>query len=191
MSLASGTLNRVPRYVAFVRAVMIGREGLHREVLLDIACAAGGERPRSYISTGNLTVDLDDAEVARWTAAAEAGIADVIGRDEEVFVRSIDHLAALARSDPFADPPFADVEERTVSFRYAPAPPPVDLPVWSKRGDVAVFAASATGAELFAVNRMIGGRTAGAGGLVERTLGERVTTRSWTTVERILRQPDA
>ena len=43
------------RQAAFIRNVMVGREGLTRAVLVDLAQRAGGARPRSYLSTGNLT----------------------------------------------------------------------------------------------------------------------------------------
>ena len=71
------------RFAAFVRAVMIGREGLHRTVLLDIAEQAGGDEPVSYISTGNLTVDLEPTDVDRWRTEVEDGVEAVIGRRED------------------------------------------------------------------------------------------------------------
>ena len=96
---------------------MIGREGLHRQVLLDLVTAAGGGDPVSYISTGNVTFDLDDDLLPDWIARTEAGLATVLGRPGRIFVRSIPHLAALDDTDPFADAPFGDeIEERTVSF---------------------------------------------------------------------------
>ena len=54
---AAGKVGPMPRQAAFVRNVMIGREGLHRQVLLDVVERAGGRAPRSYISTGNVTFD--------------------------------------------------------------------------------------------------------------------------------------
>ena len=115
----------------------------------------------------------------------EDGIELIIGRREPLYVRSISYLGDLVDSDPFAAAPYPDPSERTVSFLLRPAD--VDLPFESRRGDVSVFAG--TGRELFAVNRMVDGRTSGAGGMIERQLGQSVTTRGWNTVLRVVRDP--
>jgi hypothetical protein len=45
------------RYVGLVRNVMLGREGLHRDVLLRPVDAAGGRSAQSHLAAGNLTFD--------------------------------------------------------------------------------------------------------------------------------------
>ena len=166
---------------------MIGREGLHRQVLLDLFLDAGAADPRSYISTGNVTFAAEGGDVARIGSVAEDRIEGVIGRREGVYVRSVSHLTDLVSEEPFARAPFSDPYERTVSFLWEPLDG-VDLPIESTRRDVVVFAARS--AELFAVNRLVDGRTSGAGGLIERVLEQRVTTRSWNTVLRIVADPE-
>jgi uncharacterized protein (DUF1697 family) len=175
------------RFVAFVRNVMIGREGLHRVVLLDLFEGAGAGTPRSYISTGNVTFSTRPTDLGAITRAVETGIEHIIGRREPVFVRSISYLLELVDSDPFAAAPYPDPYECTASFLLHPTDLP-DLPVESPRGDVSVFAG--TNRELFAVNRMVDGRTGGAGGMIEKLLGEPVTTRSWNTVRRVVDDPE-
>ncbi|MGI9528819.1 MAG: DUF1697 domain-containing protein [Acidimicrobiia bacterium] len=176
------------RHVGFVRNVMIGREGLHRQVLLDLFSDAGGQAPRSYISTGNISFSAPESDLPLLIASVEEGIAAVIGRHEEVFVRRISALERIVASDPFAGSPYPDTVERTVSF----LPSDIDLsvvslPVESTSGRVSVFGATKT--ELFSAGRSVGGRTQGAGGLVERMLGCRITSRAWSTVLRIVDRP--
>ena len=166
---------------------MIGREGLHRLVLLDLFEQAGAERPRSYISTGNVSFTADEANVPAITSEVTEGVARVIGRNEGLYVRSISYLESLVATDPFAASPFAEPLDRTISFRLEAGPVP-ELPLMSRRGDAVVFAA--TPGELFAVSREVDGRTSGAGGMIEKHLGERVTTRGWATVLRVLAQPE-
>jgi uncharacterized protein (DUF1697 family) len=172
------------RYVCFVRNVMIGREGLQRTVLLDAVAAAGGADPASYISTGNVTFDLDPPELRRFGIELEARIADIIGRAEPVFIRSFADLAAMHERDPFEPPPIDDVQERVVTFCPGPVEGVLDLPHTSDRGDIVVFAAA--GRELFTVNRLVDGRTRGPGGIIERLIDARVTTRAWSTIDRIV-----
>lgn len=176
------------RYAAFVRNVMIGREGLHRTVLLEMFIEAGAEDPRSYISTGNVTFSASAGDLDGLVRAVEAKLAAVIGRGEEVFVRPIEYLRELEAADPFSEAPFSDAVERTVSFTRKPVDrAALHLPVRSRRGDVAVF--KSTDREVFAVSRLVDGRTSGTGGLVAKLVGERLTTRSWTTVQRVTKHP--
>lgn len=174
----------MPRYVAFVRNVMIGREGLHRTVLLAAVAAASGEDPVSYISTGNVTFDLEPDQLAPFQSNLEHRIAAVIGRNEPVFIRTFAELAELHERNPFEPPPFPNVHERVVTFCPVPVAELVDLPHVTERGDLSIFAAH--GCELFSANRLVDGRTRAPGGIIERMLGTRVTTRGWSTIERIV-----
>ena len=167
---------------------MIGREGLHRTVLVELFTQAGAVAPRSYISTGNITFSAPRRLLSQITGTVEAGIAAVIGRTETVFIRSIDYLAELVASEPFSDSPFPDPIERTVSFTASPIEPGrLDLPIVSRRTDVALF--QATTGEVFVVGRLVDGKGGGGGGLVEKSVGQAVTTRSWNTVLRIVADP--
>lgn len=163
---------------------MIGREGLHRTVLLEAVAAAGGENPVSYVSTGNVTFDLEPDQVAELQSGLEDRIASVIGRHEPVFIRTFAALAEMHERNPFEPPPFADVHERVVTFCPMPVAELLDLPFVTERSDLSIFAAA--GSELFSANRLVAGRTRAPGGIIERMLGTRVTTRAWSTIERIV-----
>jgi len=73
------------RYVGLVRNVMLGREGLHRDVLLRVVDAAGGRSAASHLTTGNLMFDT-----------APSRLEDVVRRLEDVAVPRIDGLEAVA-----------------------------------------------------------------------------------------------
>ena len=118
------------------------------------------------------------------TAAIENSIARVVDRPTEVFVRSLTELVALRELEAFAAAPLRGAHERVVSFLPGP-PPALELPIWSPARDLVVFAAA--GRELFSVvARKADGTSRGPGGLIERVIGTRVTSRAWSTVERIL-----
>src|SRR6185295_2123196 len=82
------SVSAAPRtYVAFVRAVMHGRNGLHRSTLLDLFAAAGAQDARSYLTTGNVSFAARPAALRRMVPALEHGLEAVVGRRTEVFVR--------------------------------------------------------------------------------------------------------
>lgn len=183
-STSSSTATDVPPiHVAFVRAVMIGREGLHRTVLLDMFERAGATEATSYISTGNVSFRADDA--AAVSAAVEADLHELLGRETPLFVRSLDELQALLDSDPFATEPFDEVYARLVTFFGDEVPRSVELPVEATNGDWSVFAAGPR--ELFSVTRAWPDRQPNdPGGRIQRLADQPVTTRALGTLERIV-----
>jgi uncharacterized protein (DUF1697 family) len=162
---------------------MHGRDGLHRTVLIDCFDAAGATDVRTYLTTGNVSFVARSAAVRGIVRAVEAAIGEVVGRRTEVFVRSVDELLALRALDPFRASPITVGHERIVAFLdHEPA---LTLPIWSPSRDFVVFAAGPR--ELFSVAaKYPDGTSRGSGGLVERATGTRVTSRAWSTVERIL-----
>jgi uncharacterized protein (DUF1697 family) len=176
----------VARSVAFIRAVMVGRQGLTRAALLDVFRDAGADDPVSHLTTGNVSFGHSGSTRAL-QQSVESGIARILGRHEPVFVRSIAALRREVARDPFADPPFDDIYERCVTFTDVPTQSLV-LPMTTPRGDAVVFAIGARA--VFSVTRQIDGRPGNPVRLIERALGRPVTTRNWNTVERIVRKHD-
>ncbi len=85
--------------------------------------------------------------------------------------------------------PVRDAIEHEVSFTFEPIDPDaLALPTASSGGHLTVVAA--TPGEIFSAGREVDGRRKGAGGFVERMLGQRVTTRAWRTVMRVVDDPD-
>jgi uncharacterized protein (DUF1697 family) len=177
----------MPRQVAFLRAVMLGRQGLLRELVLQAFVDSGAGDPRSYLATGNVSFDADDDGLSDLTSLVERAIAKTLGRHEPIFVRSVARLAELAAGDPFAGYRTDDVHERCVTFLPGDRRWDRALPMASRRTDVSLVAAE--GPEVFSVTRLISGRPGTPGTLIEREIGAPVTTRNWNTIERILRAP--
>lgn len=163
-----------PRRVAFVRAIMIGREGLDREVVLDLFRAAGAIDPRNHLATGNVSFTSLGADLPGIRGHVEAGIEAIVGRPKPIFVRALDHLERLVDAGPPGGDPACEVVFLPVD---APA---VELPLVSRSGRTSVFASNGT--ELF----MTSTPQEAPGALVERVLGRPVTVRAWSTIGKIV-----
>jgi uncharacterized protein (DUF1697 family) len=118
-------------------------------------------------------------------AGIEDSIESVLGRREDVFVRSVASLTSAVRSDPFAEMMADDVYERCVTFLPAQPPMSLPLPMQTPRGDLVLFAYRAGG--VLSITRRISSRPGQPGRFLESTTGTRVTTRNWNTIERIVR----
>jgi uncharacterized protein (DUF1697 family) len=172
-------------FAAFVRNVMIGREGLHRDVLLDMFERAGATDPVSYISTGNVSFSAPPDGMGELTDAVEADLERLLGRPTPVFVRTLAALRELVDADPFADPPADPVRDRIVTLFRRRVPASLELPLAAPDGDFVVFGAGP--AEVFSVVVDRPDRQPAApGGYIERHAGEPVTSRAIGTIERIV-----
>jgi len=164
---------------------MVGRAGLSADVLLRAVEDAGGETPRNHLATGNVSFSASPGELDAITAQLERTIAAVIGRRENVFVRSIDSLAIEVGSEPFAPVMADDVYERCVTYFRIDAPTTLELPLRTPRGDAVLFASGS--GQVLSITRLIAGRPGQPGRVVESAMGVRATTRNWNTIERIVR----
>ena len=102
---------------------MIGREGLHRQVLLDIFSEAGATHPVSYISTGNVSFEVSPDRLEAVVEEVAHEISEVVARPTEVFVRSESDLRSMVASDPYADQPLSVDHGAEVTFFLDAVPP--------------------------------------------------------------------
>ncbi|NNF70184.1 MAG: DUF1697 domain-containing protein [Acidimicrobiia bacterium] len=173
------------RHVAFIRAVMIGREGLHQEVVLDIFSRAGAGNPVSHRATGNVSFDLDPGAMIPFLEETDHRMTEVVGRPIESFVRTLDELASIDGEAIFALAPFEVVDGRHVTFFHeTPDLSDWSLPHLARHDRVAVFHVS--GREVFSASQVVDGESAAPGGILEKATGQRATTRAWSTIHHIL-----
>ena len=174
--------------VIFIRNVMIGRNGLTADYLTRTIEDAGGERVRNHLSTGNLTFHATPkvADLARRQIAM--AVEEMLGRKEEIFLRTVEYLQSIIDRDPFKEFRDAEVYERCVTFLHGPVELGTQFPIDSKRGDASLI--SSTSHEVFGVTCLVQGRPGKPGEMVERLTGARVNTRNWNTIEQILAWSD-
>jgi uncharacterized protein (DUF1697 family) len=169
------------RWVGLVRNVMVGREGLDRATLLEVADAAGARSARSHLTTGNLTFSASADDVHDLARRLEAGIAAVLGRRELVAVRSLDELTELVETEPFLGyDPRTWAFEASFLARDAPALDPSRLHDPQRTVVVACRAR-----ELVAARPSQGGHRPHPNRLLEQASGLPATSRGWSTLQRI------
>ena len=172
-------------YIAFIRNVMIGREGLLQKTLTTIFERAGCENVKSYLSTGNVSFNYFGDNIQLLATKLESEIQKIIGRKEDVFIRDLDYLKAIKDNNYFSEgATLENVYERCITFAADKIKCSFLLPVYSKRKDVELF--KIVDSEAYSVTRLIDGRTSSAGKIIEKELDIRVTTRNWNTIDKII-----
>lgn len=108
-------------FVGLLRAVNVGGTGkLAMSDLKAICEAAGLERVRTYIASGNVVFWAGGGEAEAKTAI-EAGLLTHAGKPVGVLVRSVEEIAAVVEANPFPE----REPNRTVAI-FLDAPPPSD-----------------------------------------------------------------
>jgi uncharacterized protein (DUF1697 family) len=143
--------------------------------------AAGFTDVRTVLASGNVVFRAPRASASTIAARAAAAMDEHLARPFPVIVRTIDELAAMLASDPWQRLPVAPGAKRVVTFLRTPARA-VELPAEVDGARILAVA----GAEVFtAYVPSLRGPVFMT--LLEKTFGKDITTRTWETVEKIVR----
>lgn len=91
-------------YVALLRAVNVGKRQLIMSELKSIAEELGLGSPRTFIASGNLLFTSGKSEAAL-CKALEQRLAEHMGAEVPVMVRTASEMAAVAKANPFPEHP--------------------------------------------------------------------------------------
>lgn len=105
----------MPKYVAFLRGMNLGRRRIKNPEL----CAAfedmGFENVSAFLASGNVVFDADRADPNAVATAIETGLRSSLGWEVPTFLRTADEVRSIAECSPFADV----VEERAGKLQVA------------------------------------------------------------------------
>lgn len=88
-------------YVAFLRGMNLGKRRIKNEELCGEVEQLGFAGVATFRASGNVIFESDARSEAALTETIEAGLADSLGYDVPVFLRSGAEVAAIAAQEPF------------------------------------------------------------------------------------------
>ena len=170
----------MPRYAAFLRGV--SPMNLKMPDLKQALEAAGFSDVKTLLSSGNVVFTTRRATESAIERRVEAAIEAKVGKAFGAIVRSIDHLRDLLESDPYRPFRLPSAAKRVVTLlRVVPEPAPT-LPI------------ERDGARLLALRdrELISAYERSEKGpvfmmLIQKTFGKDVTTRTWDTLQKVVR----
>jgi uncharacterized protein (DUF1697 family) len=174
------------RYVAFLRAVNGGQVNtILKEDLRSLFTESGGGWAETYITSGNVVFECLPAKLAGILERAHDRLRLRHRIEQPIIVRTMADLAALCEGGipPVTRPDYIGVIATFLSIQ--PNTVPV-LPLSSRRGDICVFGIrkDVVLSHRFKVN----GNAGDANALAERLFGVPSTSRSWNTVQGLVRK---
>ncbi len=171
----------IKRYAALLRGVMPTNAKMPE--LKKAFELAGFTDVVTVLGSGNVVFNAPAAKVVTLEKKAEAAMQKHLGRSFSTIVRSIETLEKMLASDPYAKCRLKPGSKRVVTFFRTSPKGKITLPD------------EVEGARICAVtkNEAFSAYVPGATSpvfmvLIEKTFGKDVTTRTWETVEKIVRK---
>ena len=170
----------MPRYAAFLRGVSPINAKMPQ---LRAAFESGGFTDlKTVIASGNVVFTANRSSESSLQRKAEAAMRNHLGREFLTIIRSIDALRELLASDPFNEVRVKPKEKRIVTFLRERPRAKLALPIELHGARIL----SLRGREIFTAY-VPHPKGAIFMGLIERTFGTALTTRSWDTVVKVAR----
>lgn len=171
------------RHVALLRGINVGRN--RRIAMADLRSLLeerGFEAVRTLGQSGNVVLS-SDASPGDVALSVSRAIADGLGLDVAVVVRSASELAAVVERDPLGD---VATDPRRYLVHFLSGKPRAAAVRELAAADVAPEAFAAHGRELYTWHPDGQQRSGLAGMIAEADLGVVVTNRNWNTVTKLL-----
>ncbi|MCA9941800.1 MAG: DUF1697 domain-containing protein [Anaerolineales bacterium] len=174
------------RYAAFLRAINVGGRTVKMEALRQIFADLLFANVQTYIQSGNVVFDVDDADAAALAQLIEAHLQEALGYAVPTFLRTTDELRALADAWPF--PHTAEGKDVTLYVAFVRAKPPAarQAELLAQANEVDLF--HVAGNHVFWLRRRYLGESAFSGARIEKALATAATVRNISTIRKMARR---
>jgi len=178
-------MNDGVEYVAFLRGINVGgRSVIKMEDLRKTLESMGFQGVKTVMASGNVRFRAKDKDVAALSTRLAQGFREAFGRDIFVIVRPLDDIRELAARRPLEAVKDVPGARLFVTFfsgsadRYA---------FFAAEEDEYRILSVAHGAICSVLYEKPGTGAVELMGAIEKAFGQKVTTRSWSTVEKLLK----
>ena len=111
-------------YIALLRGINVGGHTVKMERLRGLFGELGLERVRSYIQTGNVFFESDEADTRTLQATIERHLRAALGYEVATCLRTVAEVEQLLARDPFKEIAVTPETGHPATVPRAPAPPP-------------------------------------------------------------------
>lgn len=174
------------KYVALLRGIGPGNPNMRNEKLRGIFEELGYKNVQSVISSGNIVFETDRIDTGEIENEIEAAWPSKLGFKSTTIVRSQVQLQHLVGLDPFDGLEHSKQSYLMVTFFKSPTKPEFDTPYQPEGKPYKIL--GTTGTELFTVTDNTVIQTTDLMAWLEKQFGKEISSRTWKTVERILKK---
>ena len=173
------------QYVAFLRAVNVGKRVVKMDALTKIFEAVNLAEVKTHIQSGNVTFKTRTSNLEALRRKIEKQLAQSLGYEVKVMLRTSTDLATLVKRNPFKHIEVDSGVMLFVSFLASEPANPPRLPLRSDAENLH-FIAIRERAVFTVARRKKNGWFGFPNLFIEKQLGVDATTRNWSTVKTIV-----
>lgn len=175
----------MPRYVALLRGIAPVNPNMRNEKLREVFKGLGFTGVKTVISSGNVIFESPSGNMRELEEKIEKALPEQLGFSSTAIIRSRARLERLMREDPFQEMKHGVRLSLNVTFLKQGSGPDMNFP-YKIKGRGSTILGSYDGA-ICTVTDLAGSGTPGLMAWLEKQFGREITTRTWKTVERILK----
>jgi uncharacterized protein (DUF1697 family) len=172
-------------YVALLRGIAPTNPNMRNEKLRGVFETLGFSNVRTVISSGNVIFESSSRSVGKLEGKIEKAIPEQLGFNSTTIIRSKDQIQQLVDSNPFQGMTHSQKSYLNVTFLKQKTT--VDLKFPYNVENRAYTLLGMYDGEICSVIDMTSSKTPDLMIWLEKQFGKEITTRTWKTVERILR----
>lgn len=174
----------MPVYVALLRGIAPMNPNMRNAKLRQVFEDLGFTNVATVISSGNVIFESPSTDVAALEAMIEQEWPKRLGFTSATIIRTKRQLQDMVASDPFDGMKHSPKQYLTVTFAKKPS---VLKKLASQPKEKGFEVLGERGGAVFAVIDMTSAKTPQMMAWAEKQFGREITTRTWLTVQRILR----
>lgn len=176
-------------YAALLRGIAPSGPNMTNDKLRGVFEGLGYEHVGSVLASGNIIFGSAESDVPALEQRIEQALTSELGLTSRTIIRSHDELRRLVASDPFPGLTHGPDTYLTATFLKHPHPDAA-LPDSPDPTTTIVRYDRPARAVLAVTDNTVPGRTPTFMAWLEKTCGKAITTRSWLTVQRVVRRLD-
>lgn len=186
------------KYVAMIRGIGPTNPNMRGVMLAEAFKSCGFTNARPFLGSGNVLFESDITDIAKLEVMAEEALLHLLGFSRDVFIRSETDLQKVVDTNPFGNLKHENSGKTYLTVTFFKTPPQMYrdgpgasdakvLPTLPYRPENKAFELIAmVNGSLCCVVNLEAGKTPDLMQWLERQYGKHLTTRTWSTVTRML-----
>lgn len=174
------------QYVALLRGIGPGNPNMRNDKLREVFEGLGLKNVRTVISSGNVLFETDTTNINGLEKIIEESFPEKLGFNSTTIIRSLKDLELLVESKPFGSLEHSREEYLLVTFLKKPAKTSSKFPYTPPDKSYTVLRLD-NGA-IFTVTDTASVKTPDVMSWLEKQFGKEISSRTWNTVNRILKK---
>lgn len=175
-------------YAALLRGIMPSNPNMSNAKLRGVFESLGFEGVGSVLTSGNIVFRSPETDVPALEERIQQALIRELGIGGGTIIRSHDELRALLDTDPFHGLTHGRGTYLIATFLKGTAEPPASLPARPDPLTKVVGYDAPARAILAIIDNSEPGKTPDFMSWLEKTYGKDITTRTWLTIERIVKK---